>query len=214
MPGDSQVPESRPRGVAFTSPNKPPYSDVPDIDFGIPGSSSESAASALGGAPFDNPTYASASACPLLSSALQVKEEPNPSCLDSTVHSSPSLPHRTNFDDATVLRSLQANVEKIREGFAIQRMCISEIFYCHDNEDFERLLAGVEGSWNGLLSRPVLCEVCALAATCGQYVRDAVSPGLIDYWYGECEFAELGPGLLRSVGRIANAAYRLGEAVL
>lgn len=186
VPEHSQIPELRPSGVAFTSPSKPPYSDVPDVSLGIRGSLSGLAAGSSGGAASMSPTYTTAPGCPLLSSALQAKKELNPSCSDSTTHSSPLLPHRFSFDDASVLWTLQANVEKIREGFAIQRMCISEIFYCHNSEDFERLLADLEGSWNALLPRSMLCEVCALAATCGQYVRDAIPPGLIDYWCGEC----------------------------
>jgi hypothetical protein len=31
----------------------------------------------------------------------------------------------------------------------------------------------------------MLCEMCAVAVTSGQYVRDLIEPGVLDYWYGK-----------------------------
>lgn len=104
--------------------------------------------------------------------------------------SSLPLAHCSEFD-TTLRKSLQSNSEKIRKGFAVQRMCISEIFFCHDKDAVESLFERLSLEQSIKNPRPTLCELCAVAATSGQYVRDLISADLLDYWYGKFDFIML-----------------------
>lgn len=86
--------------------------------------------------------------------------------------------------DTSLQISLESNYDQIREGFSVQRMCISEIFYCHDSDTVERLFERLSIRESISVPLPLLCELCALAATSGQYVRGLIAPDLLDYWYG------------------------------
>ncbi|KAM0713465.1 hypothetical protein Q7P37_010427 [Cladosporium fusiforme] len=138
----------------------------------------------------------SASVSPTVSTSEYLPTSPVPSEAARDVATShPPLSRRSSFSlssireeyvrdhEARLLRSLRANADKIRVSFAIQRMRISEIFYCHNCEDFERLLSSLYDPENGSCSRSVLCEICAAAATCGLYDLDTFASGLLDYWY-------------------------------
>lgn len=95
-----------------------------------------------------------------------------------------SLARRSEYD--TLLHhSLQSNRDKIQEGFAVQRMCISEVFSCHESDAVENLFAELDAKRGTVISNAALCELCAVAATSGQYVRNLIAPEVLDYWYGE-----------------------------
>lgn len=87
-------------------------------------------------------------------------------------------------NDRRLHQSLRSNIDKIREGFAVQCLCISEIFYCYDSDAFEGLVANLVPEQDLQITRATLGEVCAVAATSGKYVRDSIEPGILDYWYG------------------------------
>jgi hypothetical protein len=72
---------------------------------------------------------------------------------------------------------------KIREGFALRRSCISEMVFCHDNITFANLFDILLSSEESKILPSVLCEICAVAAASSQYVRNVLSPSLIDCWY-------------------------------
>lgn len=95
------------------------------------------------------------------------------------------LPNFEYDNDRRLHNSLRSNIDKIREGFAVQRLCISEIFYCYDSEAFEGLVANLVPERELQITKATLGEVCAVAATSGQYVRDSIEPGILDYWYGK-----------------------------
>lgn len=82
-------------------------------------------------------------------------------------------------------KSLQSNTSKIRSGFLTKQACISEIFVCHSNEEFESLVAEFDEPQERPILADALCEMCAIAATCGQYVRDLLQADLLDFWYGK-----------------------------
>jgi hypothetical protein len=79
-------------------------------------------------------------------------------------------------------------------------MCISEIFLCHESDAVENLFANLSAKKSTTISNAVLCELCAVAATSGQYVRNLIAPGLLDYWYGKHE--------------VKNIYFLLSEAML
>ena len=101
-----------------------------------------------------------------------------PDSLQATV----PLTYGTKYE-MHLLRLLRSNFAKIREGFALKRTCISEIFFCHDTFAFDKLFAALHQESELGTRRSVLCEMCAVAATSGQYVRNVLSPGLLDFWY-------------------------------
>ena len=93
--------------------------------------------------------------------------------------------------DASLQFSLRANLEKIQEGFQIQQSCISEVFFCHNKENFDTLVSCLEQNIADLQGSSVLCEVSAVATIAGQYVRDSLQPGVLDQWYSTLEFQTL-----------------------
>jgi len=95
-----------------------------------------------------------------------------------------SLARRSEYD-ALLHHSLQSNREIIKEGFAVQRMCISEVFSCHESNAVESLFVELDAKDGNVISNTALCELCAVAATSGQYVRNLIVPEVLDYWYGE-----------------------------
>ena len=94
------------------------------------------------------------------------------------------LAQRSEYD-ALLHHSLQSNRENIQEGFAVQRMCISEVFLCHESDAVESLFMELDAKDGTVISNAALCESCAVAATSGQYVRNLIAPEVLDYWYGE-----------------------------
>ena len=92
---------------------------------------------------------------------------------------------RHNENSDTLLRhSLQSNMDAIRKGFEVQWSKISELFYCYEPKAFEELFENLDRGPEFPISSPILCEICAVAVTAGQYVRDLIEPGVLDYWYG------------------------------
>ena len=81
--------------------------------------------------------------------------------------------------------TLRSHLTQIREGFAIKCSCISEIFFCHDEIAFDNLFNTLLRSEESQIPPSVLCEMCAVAAASGQYVRDILPPSLIDCWYSK-----------------------------
>jgi hypothetical protein len=73
----------------------------------------------------------------------------------------------------------------IREGFELQRAQVSEIFYCYEPKAFEELFMNLDNGPATPIASYTLCEMCAVAVTCGQFVRDLdlIEPGVLDYWY-------------------------------
>ena len=90
---------------------------------------------------------------------------------------------------ALLRQSLQSNMNIIRKGFGIQRLLASEVFYCYEPEAFDELFRNLDMDTESRIGSPMLCEMCAVAVTSGQYVRDSIEPGLLDYWYGMCPSA-------------------------
>lgn len=87
--------------------------------------------------------------------------------------------------DMSLHISLKSHYDQIREGFSMQRKCISEIFYCHDSNTVESLFQKLSARNSSPIPLTILCELCALAATSGQYVRGLIAPDLLDHWYGQ-----------------------------
>jgi hypothetical protein len=87
--------------------------------------------------------------------------------------------------DALLRQSLQSNMTAIRKGFEIQRSLISELFYCYEPKVFEVLFMNLDVDPATPIGKAMLCEMCAVAVTSGQYVRDLIEPGVLDYWYGK-----------------------------
>lgn len=106
--------------------------------------------------------------------------------------------------------SLRSHLTMIRKGFAIKRSCISEIFFCHDDIAFDQLFNILLQPEEFNIPPSVLCEILAVAATSGQYVRDTLSPSLIDYWYSKlCTMH-----LIIVLERLGSFEYRRSEAFL
>jgi hypothetical protein len=95
-----------------------------------------------------------------------------------------SLARRSEYD-ALLHHSLQSNRENIQEGFAVQRMCISEVFLCHESDAVESLFMELDAKDGTVISNAALCELCAVAAISGQYVRNLIASEVLDYWYGK-----------------------------
>jgi hypothetical protein len=80
---------------------------------------------------------------------------------------------------------LSSNIAKVRQGFMVLQSWNCEIRKVHDTEQFDFLFSFLSRGEDTNIPRSILCEICALAATSGQYVRDLLAPGLINYWYGK-----------------------------
>lgn len=80
---------------------------------------------------------------------------------------------------------LSSNISTIREGFTILQSCNLEIRKIHDIEQFDTLFSMLSRREDAPVPRSTLCEMCAVAATSGQYVRHLLGPGLINYWYSK-----------------------------
>jgi hypothetical protein len=87
--------------------------------------------------------------------------------------------------DVPLHQSLHKNLASIRRGFLLQQSCLSNIFHCHDIEAFDNLFEPFKDDNSTIASPSRVCEVCAVAATSGQYVRELLPSGLLDYWYGK-----------------------------
>jgi hypothetical protein len=72
----------------------------------------------------------------------------------------------------------------VRTGFELQRSLVSELFYCYEPETFEELFMNLDSGPATPITSSMLCEMCAVAVTCGQFVRDLIEPGVLDCWYG------------------------------
>jgi hypothetical protein len=119
----------------------------------------------------------------------RVDEPLSPQMVEKTEFSTPI--HGDEDSDASLRFSLRANLDKIQEGFHMQQSCISEIFFCHSKENFEVLMSCLEQDGAEPLKSSVLCEICAVAMTAGQYVRDSLLPGLLDQWYSTPELQSI-----------------------
>lgn len=80
---------------------------------------------------------------------------------------------------------LSSNIAKVRQGFLILQSWNVEIRKIHDTEQFDSLFSVLRHEEDAYIPRSRLCEMCAVAATSGQYVRHLLAPGLINYWYGK-----------------------------
>jgi hypothetical protein len=80
---------------------------------------------------------------------------------------------------------LSSNAAKVRQGFTILQSWNCEIRKIHNTEQFDLLFSFLSRGEDPSIPRSRLCEMCALAATSGQYVRHLLAPGLINYWYGK-----------------------------
>jgi hypothetical protein len=93
-------------------------------------------------------------------------------------------PYHSGNNDASLRHSLQSNMIAIRKGFELQRALLSEFFYCYEPKAFEELFMNLNSDLIIPIASSMLCEMCAVAVTCGQFVRDSIEPGVLDYWYG------------------------------
>lgn len=88
--------------------------------------------------------------------------------------------------DAHTLRlSLQRNIGKIQEGALVKEACISEIFFCHTQDELSDLFAAFDHGDDNTISPAVKSEMYAAAATSGQYVRSLLGPDLLDPFYSK-----------------------------
>jgi hypothetical protein len=94
------------------------------------------------------------------------------------------LPHHSGSKDALLRHSLQHNMTTIRKGFEIQRSLLSELFFRYEPKAFEELFTNLSRGPESPIASLMLCEMCAVAVTSGQYVRDLIEPEVLDYWYG------------------------------
>lgn len=92
-------------------------------------------------------------------------------------------PLHSGNSDALLQHSLQSNMAAIRKGFELQRALLSEFFYCYEPKAFEELFINLNSGQVTPIASSMLCEMCAVAVTCGQFVRDSIQPGVLDYWY-------------------------------
>lgn len=88
-------------------------------------------------------------------------------------------------DPHTLRLSLQRNIGKIQEGALVKEACISEIFFCHTQDEFSDLVAAFDQGDDSTVPPAVKSEMYAAAATSGQYVRDLLGPGLLDPFYSK-----------------------------
>jgi hypothetical protein len=80
---------------------------------------------------------------------------------------------------------LWSNIAEIRQGFIMLRSWNIEVREIHNTEQFDSLFSVLCHKENACIPRSRLCEMCAVAATSGQYVKHLLAVGLINYWYGK-----------------------------
>jgi hypothetical protein len=80
---------------------------------------------------------------------------------------------------------LSSNIAEIRQGFLVLRSWNVDIRKIHDTEQFDSLFSVLCHEEGAYVPRSRLCEICAVAATSGQFERHLLPPGLINYWYGK-----------------------------
>jgi hypothetical protein len=80
---------------------------------------------------------------------------------------------------------LSSSIAKVRQGFIVLESWNCEIRKVHDTEQFDFLFSFLSRGEDTSIPRSILCEICALAATSDQYVRDLLASGLINHWYGK-----------------------------
>jgi hypothetical protein len=83
---------------------------------------------------------------------------------------------------------LRCNLDRIRLGFTMLRSWNIGSRDIHGIEEFDHLFSVLYYEGHKTISRSRLCEMCAIAAISGQYVRQLLAPGLINYWYGKLPF--------------------------
>jgi hypothetical protein len=86
---------------------------------------------------------------------------------------------------------LSLNIAAIRQGFLDLQSWNVEIRELHDTEQFDSLFSVLYREEDAYVPRSRLCEMCAVAATSGQFVRHLLAPGLINYWYGKSNLGVL-----------------------
>jgi hypothetical protein len=88
---------------------------------------------------------------------------------------------------ATFRRAFYTNVELENAvcSSLILRSWNIEVREIHNTEQFESLFSFLCHKENACIPRSRLCEMCAVAATSGQYVKHLLAVGLINYWYGK-----------------------------
>ena len=77
---------------------------------------------------------------------------------------------------------LSLNIADVRQGFLVLRSWNVEIRKTHDTEQFDSLFSVLYYEEGAYVPRSRLCEMCAIAAVCGQFERHLLAPGLINYW--------------------------------
>lgn len=80
---------------------------------------------------------------------------------------------------------LSSNIAEVRQGFLALRSWNVAIRKIHDTEQFDSLFSVLCHEEDAYISRSRLCEMCAVAAASGQFVRHLLAPGLTNYWYGK-----------------------------
>jgi hypothetical protein len=85
---------------------------------------------------------------------------------------------------------LSLNSAEIQQGFLDLQSWNVEIRELHDTEQFDSLFS-VFYHQDVYVPRSRLCEMCAVVATSGQFVRHLLALGLINYWYGKSNLGVL-----------------------
>jgi hypothetical protein len=95
-----------------------------------------------------------------------------------------------------LLRSLlPLNITAVRQGFLVLQSWNVEIRKIHGIEQFDFLFSVLCHEEDVYVSQSRPCEMCAVAATSGQFVRHLLAPELIDYWYGKLTLGVLVNGM-------------------
>jgi hypothetical protein len=80
---------------------------------------------------------------------------------------------------------LSLNIAEVRQGFLVLQSWNIDVRKIHNTEQFDSLFSVLCHDEDAYVSRSRLCEMCAIAATSGQFVKHLLTPGLINYWYGK-----------------------------
>jgi hypothetical protein len=85
-----------------------------------------------------------------------------------------------------IKESIQHNINNIKKASLIKEACISEIFFCHTQDELSTLIAAFNRTDGKVAPPAVMSEMRAAAATSGQYARDLLDADLLDHFHGQC----------------------------
>ena len=127
---------------------------------------------------------------------------------------SESTPSARQLFQNHVPSMLRTNLPIVRHGMALQSRSMPESCSAYSDAQIETLIREVEVQADHEISKSRLCELSSIAAVAAQYVRGAIQPGLIDFFYGQFtpNFARSRCGLL-TISRRRKALLRRLHAI-